>query len=89
MRRAGVMIVAVALQVAAVAGPAAAVKPVRGCAPPFTLTSREDLRKALPDVPQDRFDATFDAFDKNNDERLCVKQQPRFVNVVDNTSNAP
>ena len=88
MRKVAVIIAAVALQVATVAGPAAAVKPVRGCAPPFTRMSRAALRATVPQVPEDAFNQIFNAIDKNRDDQVCVKQQPTFTNAVDNTSNA-
>ena len=99
--RAGGWLITVLLCLA-VAAPASAAKPTRGCPQGSALMTRDDF-KALSlsvGVPPEvlvslEWAAGWDAYDKNLDDRLCIKDLPNtpghldswIFNVVDNTSN--
>ena len=86
----------------AIASPAAAAKPARGCTQDFVPMTQAEF-KALSlsvGVPADfvespEWAATWDAYNRNGDAYLCIKDLPNtpghldtwVFNVTDNTSN--
>lgn len=85
-----------------IVGPAAAAKPIRGCGTGgFELMTYEAFRdlSITVGVPEellgDEHRAGWDAYDRNGDGSLCVKDLPDtpghlgswVFNVVDNTAN--
>ena len=88
---------------ASVAGPTAATKPVGGCSNGgFELMTYQQFRtlSLAVGVPESllgaEHEATIGAIDKNDDGRICVRDQPDtpgtlggwIFNVVDNTARA-
>jgi hypothetical protein len=97
-----VPVVLAGLLALALAAPAAAVKPARGCPNEgFVPMTREEFRQLSRDlgVPEEflgeGFDAQWASYNKNGDAWLCVKDLPDnaghlgswVFNVIDNTSN--
>lgn len=79
---AGMMLVA---GLVATAGPASAVKPVRGCPDSFSPFTSEQIFGMFPNVTQ----GWFDAVDKNGDGTICGKQLRPMFNPIDNTASRP
>ena len=94
---------AAAVLALAIGGPAAAVKPVRGCPNvdkvPMTISEFRELSRSLG-VPSEIIDspewlAAASSFDKNGDTILCIGDKPDTPghldtwvwNATDNTSN--
>jgi hypothetical protein len=103
MRRVVVMTIVLVALLAVAAGPVAAKKPIRGCPnPSFDQMAMEEFRELSLEVgvPAEllftpEWEAGWDAYDRNGDGALCVKDLPDtpgtldgwIFNVVDNTSN--
>jgi hypothetical protein len=82
------------LPLLAAAGPAAADPPIGDCPPAFdgpsTFTQILLDFPPPPGTPIEDILATFDFYDKNNDESLCVLDVPGpGINLVDNDATIP
>ena len=99
--RAGSLLVSLLLCLA-MAAPASAAKPTRGCTKDFVLMTRDEfialsLSVGVPPelLGTPEWVAGWVAYDRNHDDQLCVKDLPNtpghldswIFNVVDNTSN--
>lgn len=93
-RRLLLVFIITSLPLVAATGPAAAAPPVGDCPPAFDGPST--FAQILldfpppPGIPIEDILATFDFYDKNNDESLCVLDVPGpGINLVDNDATIP
>jgi len=94
MRRLVLLPILTCLPLVGAIGPAGAAPPARDCPPPFVgpLEFDEILSEfpPPPGIPIEDILATFDFYDKNEDESLCVLDIPGPpINLVDNIAAVP